>query len=268
MLAESDAKRDASQRFALISDQLYLANRMGKSVCFLLLGGDRSLHEGAALEAAQQLQDNGIVMLAEYQEIGNVSPAQLEIVAAQERLQDTVTPMAISARQVVAGDLHQVPLRILLESAGHAQTEASEVLQLSVALHLPSDMAPELTNAIVRIQKKSAILQGLLRDACLSQVGLIDEAAVARIKESTAAFERDMNMLIDGDPSAGVPPAPNVSIRVTLQKMLKLWDRLTPVLEAAVNGERIETKALQKASIFGDLIEKSLVKTLGYYWAL
>ncbi len=125
---------------------------MGKSVCFLLLCRDRSLHVGAALEAPQQLQDSGVLMLAEYQDVNDVSPAQMEIAKAQ----------------------------------------------------------------------------GFSRDASLGQIGFINAAAIIQLKQSIAAFERDVNMLIDGDAGAGVRPAPNVTIRGTLQKIRKLWRRLTP----------------------------------------
>ncbi len=57
---------------------------------------------------------------------------------------------------------------------------------------------------------------------------------------------------------------PNVTIRLTVGKADKMWQRIRPVIEAVQAGEPVEMKTLQKASIFADLMEKSMTKLRGY----
>lgn len=252
-------------RVEMISGQMALANRAGKSVCFLLLGADRGLQEVAAISAVDQLERD-ISALRDGDTQRALAVEQDMQTAAHLTSLDTVTrPFSISARQIVAGDLHRVPMQLFLNGVAPIGVEVDAVLQSAFGQQLPQDSA---VSSILAVQQQGALVQGVLRDACLLRVGLLSAKAALEMRTAIAKFDSNMRALMEGDGQLGIAPAGTLEIQVTLRKVREYWGQIVPLIEATLDNEDVTLKQLQKASIHGDLLEKSLVKLRAYYWAL
>lgn len=256
LLANGD-QEDHAQFYEVIGAQRTAANRIGKSVCFLLLGADPGLQIASAEEAIKTFED-GLEEL-----MRNNAAAQQQSKAVLAELDRIADPFTVSARQIMAGDLHQVVMRLFLSNGPKIEQEIAALTALTLE---NMDNLKEAGAAVAVVHAQAALLQGLLRDACLLRAGLIDAEGAEQMRQDIARFEAQMKSLQQGDKSAGIPPPASIKVRVTLQKIDKFWARLKPTINAVLVGEDVALKQLQKSSIFSDLIEKSLKKMPGYYW--
>ncbi len=259
--------RDASVvRADLLMGQKVRLHKMSKSVCYLIAGADRALLSRTALAAAEAF-DAALITLQEDGETTGLAPeADTGVQAALTDLHRQSRGVVLSARQIIAGDLHHVPLTLFLD--GGPETEARlENLESDVLPGLVSSSEKGVSFAAFRaLRDQSARLQALLRDACLLKVGLLGAAGQARLSESFDLFEAELRVLREGDPERGIPAPPNVSSRVLLDKVASLWAKARPTMVAATQGQPVEMRALQMASIFADLMDKSFAKAKRHYW--
>ncbi len=259
--------RDASVvRAELLMGQKARLHKMSKSVCYLIAGADRALLSKAANTAAEGF-DEALMTLQEGGGAADLPPeADPDMQAALRDLYRQSRGVILSARQIVAGDLHHVPMTLFLE--GGPDTEARlTALENNALPALVSGAEQGISFAAFRaLQDQSARLQALLRDTCLLQVGLLSAAGKAQFLASFELFETELTALRDGAARRGIPAPPNVSARVLLDKIATFWAKARPTLVAATQGQPIEMRALQKASIFADLMDKSFAKAKGHYW--
>ncbi len=136
------------------------------------------------------------------------------------------------------------------------------VLQSASGQHLPQGAA---VAPVLAVQQQGALVQGVLRDACLLRAGLLGAKAILQVRTAIAKFDSNMAALMEGDGQLGIAPAGTLEIRGTLKKVRDYWDQIVPLLEATLDDEDGTLKQLQKASIHCDLLEKPLVKLRAYY---
>jgi len=252
-------------RVDLLTGQAAVANRAGKSVCFLLLGADRGLQEVAAIAAIDAFERD-ILSLRDGDEDRGLPPeSNAEAAILLTNLAKVSRPVTRSARQIVAGDLHRVPMRLFVDGLPQIETQVNAVVSTSLGQHgADGTVGP----TILAVQELGAIAQAALRDACFLRVGLLSSAGTVRLRDAIARFKTNMAALQNGDASRSIPATNDLKISVTLKKVARYWEKVAAVVQATLDADDVTVKDLQKASIMADLLEKSLDKVRTYYWAL
>ena len=249
-------------RIDTLTGQLGLANKAGKSVCFLMMGADRGLLEKAALTSITKFDASLSGLIHGAPQAGLDAESDTEISAQLTALQTLTRPVMLSARQIVAGDLHPVPMGMFLNGIDPLHHSLDDI---TVAMLGQFSSQQKSERSVILTQQQDALVQGLLRDACLLHVGILGDAGHARVLANIKLFEDNMDTLLKGRADLGIPAPPNTTIRVTLEKVAKQWTRIKPVIESTLRDEPVTMKQLQKVSIFGDLLGKYVVKMRGYY---
>lgn len=259
--------RDASVvRADLLIGQKARLHKMSKAVCYLIAGADPSLLSKTALAAAADFDAALMALQVGGGPSGLPPEADTETRAAFAGLHRQSRGVVLSARQIVAGDLHHVPMTLFLSGGPDTERQLA-TLEADLLPGLFSHTDDDMSFAGFRLlQDQSARLQALLRDACLLKVGLLAPEGRAQMRASFELFEAELAVLQNGDAERGIPPPPNVSARVLLDKITTFWGKARPTMVVALQGQPIEMRALQKVSIFADLMDKSFAKAKGHYW--
>ena len=218
-----------------LADQAVLVHRITKSVCLMFVGAETPVHERDVITSSETL-------------------TTLSAWLAMEP--DTVAPMITeletytrSARQIAAGDRHTVPVALLLQSNPHLAALYRERWQTA-----PSDVRADHRPSYTLVQDLRVASQAFQRDLCLFLTGLTSEGANQTLADEIVAFSNALDALVDGDGEAGIVPAPNIHIKITIAKVASKWKTLEPILSRAAAGEPVDPRDAQLASVLGDAI--------------
>jgi hypothetical protein len=256
---------DALRR-SLLFEQLQRTQRIGKSACMVLSGADSQLHSDATV-------DNAVAFSAVMAGIIDGDPAiglppmatgpQRSSLIEIERFSRGLTQ---SAQQVAAGDLHAVPVGLILSRTGATAD------RLQVALkdmrHSTAGQTVAVANAIQLLHQQNALLEEILKDFCHLRLSIGPLDTAAHITDSMALFIAVNAALISGDSTLGLDKAPNIKIKITLGQINSKWVSFEALLSAALAGEEMGLRDAQLASVIGGTMSKRLTKLIGMYQAL
>lgn len=250
-------------RLTIAASQKGKLSKAAKSVCFLMMGAKRGLLEKEAIISLTELETEYDALLHGDPGRGLEAETDPEIIKQISRLQEASKTTTLSSRQIIVGDWHPVVVGQFLRGNGQADIKLDVVTQAIRNQHLSRNA---MAQPVVFVQNQTSILQSMLRDSCLLRVGILSAWGRHSLRAQMELFETNMDALLHGNADLSIPEPPNLSLRVTLEKIQKQWGRVKPVVEKAIQGEDITLKEFQKASIFADLIEKYVGKATGYYW--
>ncbi|MBD3664320.1 hypothetical protein [Sulfitobacter aestuariivivens] len=259
--ATAQMRDTAALRAELLLEQRVELKKMTKAVCFVLAGSDRSLLSRSAIAAADRFDRSLAQLVTE----DLAAETDSERAKALSELDAQARAVTLSARQIIAGDVHRVPMSLLLDDG--ADVGRALVTLSASALSLDKDKpgSTAAAHTMLTLIHQSARMQAMLRDACLNQVGLLGERGHDRMMSVQAEFEADLAALQTGDPDRNILAPPNVTARVLLGKVAAFWDKSRDTLVTASLGENVEIRALQKASIYGDLMDMNLKRARKAY---
>ncbi len=223
----------------VLADQAVLVHRVTKSVCMVLIGAETPVHVQDISHSTEQL----VRLSHDLDTRADVSKALLADV-------DTLTK---SARQIAAGDLHTVPLTLILR-INPDLADAFDQMKVDA----PSTISAKNRGSFMLVQDLRVVSQAFQRDLCLALTGLAPDGANEVLARKIAFFAVSMDRLVTGRAKDGLVAAPNIHIKITLGKVAGKWKTLEPILSAAAAGQPIDPRDAQLASVLGDAILKNL----------
>lgn len=219
------------------ADQAVLVHRMTKSVCMLFVGAQTPVHAQDALQSAEQLELRAAAL-----EEGNTHVSR-----------GTLATYAASARQIVAGDRHSVPVSQMLRKNPELAAQYRHAWRSAAV-----NVTPAYQNNFRLVQELRVQSQAFQRDLCLFLTGLAGDTTASILKTDIAFFAQTLDVLIAGNPDQAVEPAPNIYIKVALGKVQSKWTTLEPILSQAAADGQVDVRDAQLASVLGDAILENL----------
>lgn len=260
------AKDAAVVRVELLLGQKAELNRLSKSVCYLIAGADPALLTKAAHRSADAV-DAAFQTLLVGGGADDLPPEDTpQTRAALDTFREDARGFLASSRQLVAGDLHQVPMLIFLTQGPVLRARVDQLQTEIVPHYLTAASQRSALPAVHLLQSQSARLQGLLRDACLLKVGLMSAEGKSRMREEFERFEAGLSAMREGDPVRRIGPPPDIPSRILIDRITTSWSKIRPTISAALDGAPVEMRALQKASLFGDQVDRSFAKVMAAHW--
>lgn len=254
------AQSDGHLRVTLLTEQAQRALRVAKSTCFVMSGSQSQLHAETALHEAQAFEQMMKALID-----GAADPALSTELSRIQRMSFGVTR---SAEQIVSGDFHSVPMRLLLSRNQDVADGLLAAARAAGPRYLEGDFSAEHQAALLHLAGQRILIEELLRDLCYVRLSLGAAELPAQMIEKIAVFESINTALIEGDAVRGLPGAPNIGIKLGLGQVASKWVALRDLLAAAANGEALEVRDLQKASVIGETLSQRLTRLMGKYAAL
>ena len=253
-------------RQSLLFEQLQRAQRIGKSACMVLSGADSQLHSDATI-------DNAVAFTGVMGSIIDGDPALAlpPMIAGTHRtalveIERFSRGLTLSAQQVAAGDMHAVPVGLILSRTGlvanRLHATLKDMRQSGKSITGPS------ANAIEILHQQNALLEEILKDFCHLRLSIGGSDAAAHITDNMASFMNMNAALIGGDSGVGLDKAPNIKIKITLGQINSKWVSFEGLLKAALGGEEMGLRDAQLASVIGETMSQRLTKLIGMYQAL
>ncbi|MEM8577965.1 MAG: hypothetical protein AAGF60_08965 [Pseudomonadota bacterium] len=240
-------RADEVRPAALVSNQVVHVHRIVKSACLVLSGAPPEVH-------LEDISTSSAAMRSGFQALSIDSPrSDGTLIASARRDGDVLTRAAL---QIVAGDRHSVAVAQLLRK-GPLVTARLEALS-----SLPGGA---FLQAIHDVRVRSQRAQ---RDLCLLRIGLVGERAVRRLAADSAAIPDVLAGLQDGNRRLGLDRAPNIHIKVAIGKAASKWRSLAPIAQRAVDGDTLDLRDVQVASVLVDAMLGNLNEALGHFDAL
>lgn len=260
------AQDPSAIRQTLLFEQLHRNQRIGKSACMVMSGADSQLHSDATV-------DNAVAFSAVMGVIIDGDPATglAPMPPGPERsalveAAGFARGLTLSAQQVAAGDLHAVPVGLILSRP------APVARRLHIALEEidPPEAGPPaaVQNAVRLLHQQNALLEEILKDFCHLRLSIGASDTAAQITQNMAVFMARNAALISGDTALGLDKAPNIKIKITLGQINSKWVSFESLLNPALAGEEMELRDAQLASVIGGTLSQRLTKLIGMYQAL
>lgn len=253
-------------RQTLLFEQLQRTQRIGKSACMVMSGADSQLHSDATVDNAVAFNLVMAAIIDGDPSIGLVPMAAGPERAALSEVAKVSRGLTQSAQQVAAGDIHAVPVALIL----------SRPAMIAEGMHAAlSEMGPSaggqsaaVQNAVRLLHQQNALLEEILKDFCHMRLSIGAKDTAAQITQNMALFTSINAALIKGDAALGLHKAPNIKIKITLGQIDSKWVSFERLLKPALAGGDMELRDAQLASVIGGTLSKRLTKLVSMYQAL
>jgi hypothetical protein len=262
------AQQDGPLRVTLLTEQALRTLRIAKSTCFVMSGSESQLHANATLKEARQFEGvmQALIEGAAKPALGAEPDPKLKI--ALLRIQQMSFGFTRSASQIVSGDFHSVPMRLVL-SRNQDVSDALLAAARDTGPRYPDHkFSKEQQAALHHLAAQRVLVEELLRDLCYLRLAVGAADLAAAMRDKIAHFETVNIALIDGDPARGLPKAPNLSIKIALGQVASKWVSLRRPLVAASGGAPLDLRDLQLASVIGETLNLRLAKLMEKYAGL
>lgn len=264
---ETASAQDAMAiRRTLLFEQLQRTQRIGKSACLVLSGADSQLHSDATIDTAVAFSATMRIILDGDAALGLVATPVGALRTSLIEVEQYSRGLTLSAQQVAAGDVHAVPVGLILS---RTIPTASKLYAVLLEMQQPSAVQTvSVKNAIQLLHHQNALLEEILKDLCHLRLSIGASASAVHIEENMAAFVAANAALLTGDASQGLDKAPNIRIKITLGQIESKWVSFEALLNGALAGSELGLRDAQLASVIGGTISKRLTKLVGMYEAL
>lgn len=255
MLACGQQASAAGGGLGAVADQSVLVHRITKSACLVLMGADAPIHSDVIASSAVELEQ----MLGHWNAKNTLNGYEM-----LTGLRFDADVMTRSALQIAAGDVHSVPVGLLLR---YNPRVLAALGQFGTDTPVPS-VLPEHRPAFRAVHRLRIRSQQLLGDLCLLETGLGGADAARRVMSDIAAVTDAIEDLKVGNAQQLIVKAPNTHIKITLGKVSSKWKTLAGILDAAAQGAHVDLRDVQLASVMGDAILKNLDEIVERFEAL
>lgn len=262
------AQSDGHLRVTLLTEQAQRALRVAKSTCFVMSGSQSQLHAETALHEAQEFEQMMKALIDGAADPALTAETDPALSTELSRIQRMSFGVTRSAEQIVSGDFHSVPMRLLLSRNQDVADGLLAAARAAGPRYLEGDFSAEHQAALLHLAGQRILIEELLRDLCYVRLSLGSAELPAQMIEKIAVFESINTALIEGDAVRGLSGAPNIGIKLGLGQVASKWVALRDLLAAAANGEALEVRDLQKASVIGETLSQRLTRLMGKYAAL
>ncbi|QFT57443.1 hypothetical protein FIU94_01290 [Sulfitobacter sp. THAF37] len=248
------AQEDGAQRMILLADQAQRALRITKSACLVMSGSQVSHHAQTVVEEARHFEE-----------------VMQDLAAEQERLlqlRRLSLGLTRSAAQIASGDLHSVPMRLLLSRNHQVAARLLDLARAEGATYPEEVLSKEQVTVLNHLAAQRALVEGLLRDQCYVRLSFGAADLPQKMTEGIRRFEAVNTLLIEGDAAQGVPPAPDIGIKIALGQVASKWVSLRALLDAAAKEGTLDLRDLQLAAVIGETLHRRLGKLMEKYQAL
>lgn len=262
----SFAQDAAAIRKTLLFEQLLRIQRIGKSACLVLSGADSQIHSDATVDNAVAFSAVMGVIIDGDTSIGLAPMSDGTQRTALAEAAQYARGLTLSAQQVAAGDLHAVPVGLILSRTGPTANRLHAALK--EMQQIPAGQSAATQNAIRLLHQQNELLEGILKDFCHLRLSIGSVDTAARIRENMAGFMAMNSALITGDPSLALDKPPNIKVKITLGQITSKWVAFEALLAPALAGADMELRDAQLASVIGGTLSKRLADLIEMYQTL
>ncbi|MEL7090732.1 MAG: hypothetical protein AAFN94_03260 [Pseudomonadota bacterium] len=238
------ASGDGPVRLSLAVRQAALVETMTASACFAMGGVDRSRQSAKAIDLLDRydtiltaFQDGhpclGLNALTDDRHAGSLTWAR-----------DVWSGYAPALRQIVAGDLHSVVIRQILNGNDDMITTAVALTSEFAKSDAGQGIARDRLRAFRLTGHQQMLTQRAVRQACFLSFGLGGAAMADRLRATLQEIEATTERLAHGDGTT--PPPANARIARNYRTAALIWGKVTPTLRAVLVGEPVDTAAIAK----------------------
>lgn len=246
------------ERLQSVGLQPVLVYQMSKSVCLVMMGAQAQHNAETAFVVSQQIDAALRELRQDRATLGDGTELATE-------LSHLAAGMTASARQIVSGDFHAVPMQILLDRHGAVTAQARQIWgELGEEWSTEPSYQTYLTT-LAGVYELDALAQEVLLDLCFVRMDIKRAAKLASLPDKIARFELLAQALKLGDDSLGFSKAPNINAKFGYDKVTAKWKTLRSILDQALEGQALEVDDIQLASVMSDAIHKQVTDILGRY---
>ena len=218
-------------RTELAGRQGMLTQRMAKSSCLVMLDVDPQAQAEAGYLAALEF-DTAFVDLRDGNSAAGFQPEADPVIRdSLARIIDDSASFTASVRQIVSGDRHTVPVRLMLQRNAQLRAATEDLVEAMAARGGTAAADPKMAHTISVASRQRTETQQIVKELCLIAADLnADENRIA-LKTSVNQFETTLQDLFRGSASQGLLPPPSGKIRKEMRKARTLWKPVIALLE-------------------------------------
>ncbi|MDX8351959.1 type IV pili methyl-accepting chemotaxis transducer N-terminal domain-containing protein [Cognatiyoonia sp. IB215182] len=138
-----------------------------------------------------------------------------------------------------------------------AQSHAAAAPKVSLGLAVTVDVAG----------RQRMLSQRAVKEACLMQVAAAPEQQAERLYDTIDLFERSLNALREGHPTAGIIAPPNPEVARKLAEVADLWRPIKARLTDAAKTGTLSTQDLGRLAIDVEPLLRTMNEAVGLYGA-
>lgn len=226
-------------RVNMAAAQSYLIQMIAKSTCFTMAG--HNVAENARqTEATVQIYAAQVGHLIRgHPALGFAAEEDAEILARFEANAAAWTTYQAAARQIVAGDLHAVPMAQVLNLAPVVLSNANAVFeQISTVHRAQTFRRKALTNTINMAGRQRMLIQRAAKAHCYIALDIDVQKMRQSLAASVTAFETALSALENGDFDLNIIDPPSLAVLAGVAEIRRAWDLYKLPLLRAIEGQR------------------------------
>ena len=255
---------DATKRITLALRQATLVQSMGAAACFAMGGIDTSRKAAQALEHADTYDTTLIALRDGHDWLGLMPVNDARDLAAIATATETWRGFRPAVYQIVAGDLHSVVMRQLMQDTD-STVDSSNALAHHFLETLDLQKVAADQQAAAQLAAHTRMLtQRALREMCLILFDLGGAEMPMQLDSTLAEIDAAFKTVSAG--AAGVAPPNNARVARNLRTAELFWSKMRPTLEGARDNDTPDPIAVQKMLKLNKSVLKQLDQAIeGYF---
>lgn len=223
-------------RIATAGQQRMLSQRIEQAACYVMAGLDADTFSVIGSEAADLFQSNLSALTQGGADLNLPPETEPDVLAALSKLNAHWQMFEPAARQVMAGDLHAIPVRqlIVFDLPLLALTEeATHVIKTVYAEKLVARKRMASTINIAARQRMLAIR--MAKNYCYITLNLSRDAMIADLLDVMDQFEAALKAMEFGDFDLEVVDPPSLAVMSALMDVRNAWTEYQTLLQVAID---------------------------------
>ncbi len=234
----------------MAGQQRTLAQQIGKEAILVAMGIDKDTNLKRLQASHTMFQriskglrngdaDLGLKPLSDPELIRHVDRVEQIWASVAQLLARGVAGEGMSAEEVVAVAEMTEPLYSVVDELVKALRQEAQKGMIVFSINLL---------AIDYSTRQSMLSQKLAKEFLLVAYGHSVEKNRKALARSSSHFDRVLKGLLDGDLQLRLRQAPTPAIRIELQKAMKIWTNVVPIVEGVANGREVDDGQLGQIS--------------------
>lgn len=253
-----------SKRINIAGRQRMLSQRMSKAVCYAIVGIDADNQRRIASTSAIEFAENLDFLLNGNAEMGGENEGLARV--ALDDVQSIAHPLVQSTLQLAAGDLHSVPMQLVIERNLPTLQRMNEAVGLIVQAAGGSGLGADVKSTLDLAGRQRMLSQRIAKDMCFINVGMDVDASLADLSSSMFLFQETLRGLIDGNANLGLLAAPTPEIKEQLALVAELWSGVEPAFKSTLNEQRLSQAQMLTVVAEIDQVLVEMNRAVGF-WA-